>query len=123
MKNLIFSVLFVLLFSGVVFAQTQTDLNIEAGQRYELADRELNLVYNQIRARYAHSPLLLEKLRDAQRLWIQFRDASVLAVFPEDNPRDHYGSMYPMLVSNLLERLTRDRIQQLREVYLEQFYY
>jgi uncharacterized protein YecT (DUF1311 family) len=109
--------------SSVVFGQTQLELNEMAYQSYSKADQELNLVYNQIRKKYADDPLILQKLRDAQRIWIQFRDASVDALFPYDDNRMRFGSMYPLLAAQFLERLTRDRIKQLRDFYLEEAYY
>jgi len=105
--------------SWTVFCQTQADMNNIAAKEYELADKELNLVYTQIRAKYAQQPLLLSKLRDAQLLWIRFRDASVDALYP-DGP---VASMYVMLRYGFLERLTRDRIEQLRDCYLKETYY
>jgi len=106
----------IFLFSSVfAFSQSQLELTQMANTKYEIADKELNLVYQQIRAKYSYDAELLRKLREAQLIWIKFRDASLEAGLFDSTPE---GSMHQMEKYLLLEKLTRDRIKQLKELYM-----
>ncbi len=96
---------------------TQTDMTVCAFSQFTQADTELNQVWHQIQTRYADKPLFLARLKVAQRAWLAFRDAEVDATFPiakGQNPREQYGSVYPMCISQTRTTLTRQRIKQLR---------
>jgi uncharacterized protein YecT (DUF1311 family) len=93
------------------YAQSQLALNMKAGNDYEKADKELNVVYRRILKEYAAQPVFIKKLKVAQRLWVQLRDAEVAARYPE---RENYGSGVAMCESTYLEMLTRERIKFLR---------
>jgi len=93
------------------YAQSQLSMTMKAGSDFDKADRELNTVYKQILKSYAAQPVFIKKLRTAQRLWLQLRDAEVAARYPN---REEYGSAAPMCESIYLESLTRDRIKFLR---------
>jgi len=92
-------------------AQSQTAMNMKADGGYQKADKELNLVYQKILKEYAAQPLFIKKLKVAQRLWVQLRDAELAAKYPESGS---YGSAGPMCESIYLETLTRERIKFLR---------
>lgn len=91
-------------------AQSQTSMNMRAGSGYEKTDKELNTVYQKILKEYAAQPLFIKKLKVAQRLWVQLRDAELAAKYPDRS----YGSAQPMCESIYLESLTRERIKFLR---------
>lgn len=113
-KNTLTGLLLVLTFAFFRLsaqAQSQTALNMKAGSGYEKADKELNAVYQKILKEYAAQPLFIKKLKVAQRLWVQLRDAELAAKYPETGS---YGSAQPMCESIYLETLTRDRIKLLR---------
>ncbi|WP_345953963.1 lysozyme inhibitor LprI family protein [Mucilaginibacter sp. PAMB04168] len=93
------------------WAQSQTAMNMNAGSAYEKADKELNAVYRKILKEYAAQPQFIKKLKVAQRLWIQLRDAELAAKYPE---RGSYGSVAPMCESIYLETLTKERTKFLR---------
>jgi uncharacterized protein YecT (DUF1311 family) len=96
-----------LLFGQYAHAQSQTALNMKEYSSYQKADKELNVVYQKILKSYADQPLFIKKLKIAQRLWVQLRDAELAAKYPESGT---YGSAGPMCESVYLESLTRDRI-------------
>lgn len=115
MKNLYSSPIFLLafvvmtmLFIAPTFAQSQTDMNMKAYSDYKKADAELNVVYQKILKSYSRETTFIKKFRNAQRLWIQLRDAELAAKYPNDGT---YGSVEPMCESIYLETLTRDRIK------------
>ncbi|NSL89407.1 DUF1311 domain-containing protein [Chitinophaga sp. Mgbs1] len=94
------------------FAQSQAELNKKAEKDYREADKELNTVYQQIVKDYAANKNFLTHLKDAQKVWIQLRDAQVKMMFPES--AKFYGSVFPMCKSNYLTELTHQRIETLR---------
>lgn len=89
-------------------------MNQTAGEKYSMADKEMNRVFNQILIDYKNDSNFIEKLKVSQRLWIKFRDAELEMKFPESDKR-YYGSMYPMCASGYLEQLTKERTKKLME--------
>ncbi|MHA7775676.1 lysozyme inhibitor LprI family protein [Roseibium sp. M-1] len=101
-------------------AMTQLEMTQCAHQDWEKADMELNTVYkaamDKMRATDSDLPDYLkgaeDKLRDAQRAWIPYRD----------NACDAYGflarggTMEPMLIYGCRADLTRRRIGELQEL-------
>lgn len=89
---------------------TQQEMNRCAGDEYRKADAELNKVYQQTMAKLTpeHKP----KLKAAQLVWIQFRDAHCdCEAFTFDG-----GSMQPLIKFTCLESETQHRIQQLKSL-------
>jgi uncharacterized protein YecT (DUF1311 family) len=95
-------------------AQTQGDSNAEADKIYRAADRELNTVYQQILQDYKSDAAFTGRIKASQRIWIQFRDAELLARYPAKDARLEYGSAYPMCWSIYMTDLTKERTKQLR---------
>lgn len=101
---------------------TQTGMNECAGRQFEKADAELNQVYRDVTTQLANEPVALAKVKAAQRLWIQLRDADLEARYPVgegENPYMLYGSMYPMLYTGAKTLLTETRTAYLRKEFLE----
>ncbi len=113
MKKLFFLLVFTISVA-TVFAQSQTELNMESSNSYKKVDDQLGVVYQLILKKYAKNVKFINALRASERLWIQFRDAEVKMMYPSDNPRMTYGSMYSMLYYGRLEELTKARIKQLQ---------
>jgi uncharacterized protein YecT (DUF1311 family) len=84
-------------------AQTPTDMNSCADNEYQGADQKLNAIYSSFKP-------VSDKLRESERAWIKYRDAE--CVFAGDYVEG--GSMQPMVVSNCMTALTKDRIQTLK---------
>ncbi len=90
-------------------AQAQNDMNICADKDYRAADAVLNKVYKDMtKGMDAHT---LDLLRKSQRAWIAFRDAECTY----QNVENEGGSIYPMVYSGCLTRLTKLRTQQLKQ--------
>ncbi|MET3875248.1 lysozyme inhibitor LprI family protein [Chitinophaga sp. OAE865] len=106
--------IFLLLISGAVaaFSQSQSELNKQAGQEYKNADKKLNDIYQLILKDYAANKAFIKNLKDAQRIWIQFRDAQVQAMYPA--AAKSYGSVFPMCRANYMTELTNQRTEALR---------
>lgn len=89
-------------------AKTQAELATCTAKDASSADAALNAVYKALSGRLAHADL--ERLRDAQRAWIPFRDKE--CAFRTQPYAD--GSVYPSLVGVCKEELTRTRLAQLQ---------
>jgi uncharacterized protein YecT (DUF1311 family) len=111
MKHLI---LIFLISCNFCFSQTQLEMNEEADENYKKTDKELNVVYNKILAENKSDTKFISKLKAAQKAWILFRDAEMEAMFPEEDKRLHYGSVFPMCWSMRLTELTKERIKKLK---------
>ena len=113
MKNLL-PLLGCCLLSTSSFAQSQTQLNVQADAAYQKADQELNRTYQQILKEYRTKTVFLQSLKAAQQRWIQFRDAEMKARYPAANAQFEYGSFFPVCYSDGLAELTKARTKQLR---------
>ncbi|KQS92117.1 lysozyme inhibitor LprI family protein [Chryseobacterium sp. Leaf394] len=114
-------ILFSLMFSSSVFAQTQAEMNKMAYDNYSKADKQLNLVYGEILKKYVKDQVFLKKLKVAQNLWIKFRDAQVAAKYPEEDKQYHYGTAFPVCYNISMQELTEQRTKELK-VWLEKYY-
>jgi uncharacterized protein YecT (DUF1311 family) len=94
--------------------ESQAAMNICAHEDYATADSKLNQIYSEIVKRLGDSSDHKKLLQAAQRAWIAFRDAE--CAFANSGSED--GSIYPMLMSQCLERLAAARTTQLQG-YLE----
>ena len=100
---------------------SQLELNACAADELAQADAELNAVWREVLSK-ADSTVARDKLKAAQRLWMQLRDADLAAQFPlapGQDPRVEYGSMYPMSFASTKAGLTRQRTAWLRATFLE----
>jgi uncharacterized protein YecT (DUF1311 family) len=99
----------------------QLELNACAFDEFTASDKQMNAVYREILKKYADEPLFIEKLKIAQRLWLQLCGAETEARFPvapNENPREVWGSDEPMDVQLYMAELTRERIKHL-QVWLD----
>ena len=76
-------------------------------------DKELNIVYQKIMK--IANPVTKNKLRNAQRAWIKFRDFEVEKSYYTNNPNG--GSMGILFSLNTAAKLTEERAVQLAEMY------
>lgn len=93
-------------------AMTQTDMNLCSLRAYQAADQRLNTAWAEAaKAAKAEGARPYQRLLDAQRKWIAFRDAQCLA---ENGPREAGGTIWPLLQNGCLTALTEARLAQLR---------
>ena len=95
-------------------AETQVQMNQDACAVFAQADGELNAVYRRILAEYPTAPQFTDKLKNAQRAWVAFRDAHLEAVYPAPDKQAEYGSAYPLCRCVALAELTRVRVEELK---------
>jgi uncharacterized protein YecT (DUF1311 family) len=95
------------------FAQTQLEMNTEAGNSFLKADKELNSTYNKILKEYKSDTVFIKNLKTAQNIWIKFRDAEMEMKYPLREP-GYYGSIQPVCRYTYLEELTKKRTKELK---------
>lgn len=87
LKNLRPLVLLLIIFStNHCSAQTQQEMNEQAIEMYHKSDKELNKVYQAVLREYKEDTAFIRRFREAQRVWLLFRDAEMLARYPEREP-------------------------------------
>ncbi|RYE23119.1 MAG: DUF1311 domain-containing protein [Sphingobacteriales bacterium] len=114
MKYIVTTICF-LLISYCGFAQTQAEMNDDAQKEYEQVDKELNKIYQQVKKNFKTDTAFTNRLTKAQKIWIQFRNAEMDALYPDPNPMLTYGSMFTMCWYISLKELTQQRINTLRK--------
>jgi uncharacterized protein YecT (DUF1311 family) len=87
----------------------QADLNTCAAANLAAADAALNAVYRQLMAQQDDKSAK-DRLTDVERAWLAYRDKECAF---EVGPQRDGGSIWPMEMSNCLERKTADRIREL----------
>lgn len=88
-------------------AVDQSTLNRCADQEFEAADARLNTTYKALAQQLDTTSL--ERLKQAQRAWVAYRDAQ--CAFESEPSRD--GSIYPMILSTCMEQATAARTSEL----------
>jgi uncharacterized protein YecT (DUF1311 family) len=106
-------------------AKTQLDMNQCSGEQYAKADARLNALYTKLsrlleKDTAADQPkrenggkTAIQKLKTAERVWIQYRDLHCGAA------RDQFegGSISPMVWANCMTKITDHRIDELKDAY------
>ena len=92
---------------------TQFELNRCAARARDKADAELNKVYRELLKDAGTTERA--KLRAAQLAWIKFRDTHC----DYESVGNKGGSIYPMVMSFCLARVTGARVKQLQEILRE----
>ena len=92
---------------AVGLAQSQMELNQQAGAALQDADRQLNAVYTKLRT--CLSPESRARLQSAEEAWIQFRDRECAFI---GSPTAG-GSIHGMIVAQCQARLTLVRVKDL----------
>jgi uncharacterized protein YecT (DUF1311 family) len=92
---------------------TTYDTNMCLSKVEEKVDKELNTVYERALKRWHDDPENAE-LRDAERTWIAYRDATCKA----ESGLYRGGTIMPSVGSRCILRVTRQRIADLKDAYL-----
>jgi uncharacterized protein YecT (DUF1311 family) len=92
---------------GAAAAQSQMELNAQAGADLRKSDEQLNAVYNKLRAKISDAGK--KSLQAAQQSWLRFRDQEC----EFETMGTVGGSIHSMIVAICLTRLTDQRIKDL----------
>lgn len=114
MKILMLTVTLVLATSTFTFADqncselaSQPEINVCVEKSFQKSDAKLNTLYKQIETRLKDDADKNKLLVTAQKAWVSFRDAA--CNFTSSGVIG--GTIYPTIVSNCLDRMTRSRIK------------
>jgi uncharacterized protein YecT (DUF1311 family) len=97
-------------------AGSQAEINACAKDEDARADSELNEVYRLLLSKAEKEPEATAKVKGAERAWIQYRDAYLEAMFPEEDKMAYYGSKYPSDFNLVRASLSREQTKKLREL-------
>ena len=89
-------------------AETQSELNKCASDDAARADADLKASFKELLTVLNGDPTATAKVKEAERLWIRYRDAYIEAMFPAVDKQAAYGTEYPMDVNLLRAKLTRE---------------
>ena len=92
---------------GSAVAQSQMELNAQAGSALQKSDAQLNAVYNKLRAKISDAGK--KSLHTAQQPWLRFRDQECEV----ETMGTVGGSIHSMMVAMCLTRLTDQRTKDL----------
>lgn len=112
MKNIV--IILLLALPTMVYSQTQTEMNTMAADDYRNADKALNYVYQSVLKKKVKDAAFIKSIKIAQKAWITFRDAEMLAKFPHKDEAMYYGSMFGLLWNSALKELTDKRTKELK---------
>jgi len=112
MKAIIISIAISLL-SIMAKGQNQSELNAKAKLEYEKIDKDLNQTYQKIVQNYKADTIFIKSMKDAQLLWIKFRDAQAKMKFPPYINSNE--SILPMCKYYYLIELTNSRVKELNQ--------
>jgi len=95
-----------------VHAQSQPEINATAAASADKADQELTATYQKLRASFKDDAQALASLDAAEQAWLDYREKE--AEFEASS--DFGGSIYPLTVSTIAQRLTEERIKYLKDM-------
>lgn len=104
---------FIFFITSTGFTQTQMEMNEQAKNSFQQADKELNKVYQQILKDYSTDTLFLKNLKASQKIWIQFRDAEMKMKYPLKETE--YYSMQTVCWYNYMQNITEARTLTLKD--------
>ena len=112
MKNAILLLVIGCCCSYASFCQTQSQFNYQEGDAAKRAERKMDTVYKKILLLYAKDTLFIKNLKLSQKIWLQYSNTQLKAMFPDYGP-GYYGSMFSSCVTMYSKKLTEQRIHEL----------
>lgn len=81
---------------------------------YGKNEKRMHEILKQITIEYADDTLFLEKLDESQQAWEKYLWAHIKALYPEEDTRYHYGSVYSLCLCINLDSKIQSRIEELQ---------
>ncbi len=114
MKKTTTTFAFLLLLITASFSQTQAEMNQTSSAEYQVADKQLNLVYNKlVKKTDAKSKAAL---LEAEKAWIKYRDLHCKYTCMQYEG----GSIYPLMYNTCLTEITKQRTTELKDLLDDQ---
>lgn len=79
------------------------------------ADAELNKTYKAILEKYKADAEAIKRIKNAQRAWLQFRDAHIESIYPQEG-LSSFGSVITMCLCSAQTNIIQQRVTQLKEI-------
>jgi hypothetical protein len=114
MKKRIFIISAFILSSVTLFAQTQMEMNQSSYTEFKETETSRDKTISQIKSLYSDNAKFLIAFSEAENRWEKYRDAYLEMMFPGENKRELYGSVYPMVYSLQKTRVTQQHIEELQ---------
>jgi uncharacterized protein YecT (DUF1311 family) len=92
------------------------ELDICAKKDATQAEHRSKAIYQQLIRRFSTDPIAFEKIANAEKAWIAYRDAYIEAMYPTEDKQEAYATMYPMQASLTYARLTEQHIHALKDL-------
>ena len=89
-------------------------MNQEAYRNYEIAETARSQTISKIKALYFDQPEFLIALKESEAAWEKFRESFLEMLFPGEDKRHLYGSVYPMVYNHHKATLTEQHIKELQ---------
>jgi uncharacterized protein YecT (DUF1311 family) len=99
-------------------AMTQLEINRCMGEDVSRAEAELKEVYQKLLAAVANDAQAVAKITAVEKAWVAYRDAYIEAMWPADN-KQTYGTIFPANARGLRAKLTRQHIENVKELLKE----
>lgn len=93
---------------------SQSEMNACSCSEAYKEDQKLNQLYQTLLKQHADDPILIKKMKAAERAWIRYRDAQLEMHFPDPDKRN-YGSVFRMCQCTVESSLTEARYKELKE--------
>jgi len=119
MGKLLLSFFACIVLSVSLHAQSQSEMNEEASDALEKADKVLNQTYQEVLADHSDDPEFCSDLKEAQRAWVKFVEFHMKTKFPlkeGEHPREVYGSIYTLDFCTEKTPLIEARTEQLKDL-------
>lgn len=100
-------------------AVSQLEMNACANDEAKRAEDQLNQIYTLLLLKVKDDSAATVKIKAAQRAWISYRGAYIDAMYPAENRKVEYGSIFPMEEALLRATLARQQTEALRDIVKE----
>lgn len=110
--NRIICVILIIFSTKSAFSQSQSELNVIAGEEVKYSLHRMDSIFNKIVHLYSSDQLFLTNLRRSQKYWETYLASQVEAMYP-DYRDDRYGSMMPVCSASYKRELVENRIAEL----------
>ncbi len=114
MKKRIFIISAFILSSVTLLAQTQMEMNQSSYTEFKKTETSREKTISKIKTLYSDNAKFLIAFSEAEKSWEKYRDSYLEMMFPGENKKELYGSVYPMIYSQQKTRVTRQHIEELQ---------
>ncbi len=110
-KTKFFLIIFIIIYMvSPLFSETQYEMNQQSRKELKTVELELEQIITDIKIMYKGDSNFLVAFDKQEILWTKYRDAYLKMIFPEEDKRFFYGSIYPVVYADRMTQITRMHI-------------